>query len=116
MASPPQPSVTLLNQPEGDACPGQGKRAPLTYSQLNHWQLYHSGGRPGFRNVVSAVRLNGELRPAALLSSREYRLQKGHRKMSEPTAGCCEPQQAPLQFVRVASRLVGEVDGRFRCA
>ncbi|HEY6925496.1 MAG TPA: condensation domain-containing protein, partial [Steroidobacteraceae bacterium] len=43
-----------------------GRRAPLTYSQLNHWQLYHVGGRPGFRNVVRATHLRGPVHSEVL--------------------------------------------------
>jgi len=41
-------------------------RAPLAYSQLAHWYLYHLGERPGLRSVASAMRLRGPLNASAL--------------------------------------------------
>lgn len=43
--------------------------APLAFSQLNHWQLYHSNGGAGFLNVASATRLSGRLNLEALKGS-----------------------------------------------
>jgi Condensation domain/TubC N-terminal docking domain len=44
-------------------------RAPLTFSQLAHWNLFRLGERPSLRQLASAIRLSGPLDSNALRRS-----------------------------------------------
>jgi NRPS condensation-like uncharacterized protein len=47
----------------------QGRRIPLTFTQLAHWNLYRLQERPAIRQIVSATRLVGRLHLDALRRS-----------------------------------------------
>lgn len=46
--------------------PLASRRAPMTFSQLQHWNLYRLHSRPAIRQVTSATRLEGSLDVEAL--------------------------------------------------
>lgn len=50
-------------------CPAAVSHAPLAFSQLSHWNVYHLAERPSMRQIASAVKIRGMLSAAVLEDS-----------------------------------------------